>query len=163
MPKVPGPQGAAYEYLNNTGQGYPLMSEDKVAQELIKIYEEMRANGNENSFGQAKVEQAYEALGLTMTEGINVPSIGSLMERVTRSFNEGNDYDWYRKLGRSIEALVGRPNMVEFSVVFGITSAQNPPNKNLIITQRFVKLVYGIIQDTQTIFSSGFTGGHIFF
>ena len=150
MPKAPGPQGAAYEYLNNTGQGYPLMSEDKVAQELIKIYEEMRANGNENSFGQAQVEQAYEALGLTMPEGINVPSIGSLMERVTRSFNEGNDYDWYRKLGRSIEALVGRPNMVEFSVVFGITSAQNPPNKNLRATLEVMNRVRQILASGQT-------------
>ncbi len=149
MPKVPGPQGAAYEYLNNTGQGYPLMSEDKVAQELMKIYEEMRANGNENSFGQAQVEQAYEALGLTMPEGINVPSIGSLMERVTRSFNEGNDYDWYRKLGRSIEALVGRPNMVEFSVVFGITSAQNPPNKNLRATLEVMNRVRQILASGQ--------------
>ncbi len=132
--KAPGPNAETYDYLNQTSIGYPIVSNDKVTRELVRIYEQMRKNGTEGQFGQRQIESVFKEMGVTMPEGINVPDINTLRERIVKSYNEDNDPHWYKRFGRLIQSEVGSANMVEFSTVLAITSGQNAVDSNLIQT-----------------------------
>ena len=132
--KAPGPNAETYEYLNQTSIGYPIVSNDKVTRELVRIYEQMRKNGTEGQFGQRQVESVFKEMKVDLPDGINIPNIDTLRERIVKSYNEDNDSHWYKRFGRLIESEIGSANMVEFSTVLAITSGQNAVDSNLIQT-----------------------------
>ena len=69
------------------------------------------------------------------TDGMFTRSIEDIKDRVIRGWQEmPGQYRWYNDFGAGAKSLVGDPNMIEFSGVFAITSAQQPPRGNLADT-----------------------------
>ena len=69
------------------------------------------------------------------TDGMFTRSIEDIKDRVIRGWQEmPGQYRWYNDFGAGAKSLVGDPNMIEFSGVFAITSAQQPPRGNLTDT-----------------------------
>ena len=132
--KNPGPNSETYQYLNQTSVGYPVVSSDPVTKRLVEVYEAMRRNGIEGQFGQQQIEAIFQDMGVELPDGINIPNIETLRNRIVKSYNEGNDSHWYKRFGKTIQSIVGPANMVEFSVVLAITSGQNAVNSNLMQT-----------------------------
>ena len=62
------------------------------------------------------------------------PSYDSLMADIQESIDRGLNSQWYKEWAVKIPTIVGDVNMNEFSKVFGITSAQATPEKNLKAT-----------------------------
>jgi len=66
----------------------------------------------------------------------NLVDYASLKTDFKEAMESGIDYLWYEKWGTNIPNLVGSVNMNEFSGVFGVTSGQATPEKNLQDTLR---------------------------
>jgi len=87
----------------------------------------------------------FKKLSPRSTKKHSFPSYDSLMADIQDSINRGLDSQWYKRWAVKIPTIVGDANMNEFSKVFGVTSAQATPEKNLkaalgvMITAREVK------------------------
>ena len=66
----------------------------------------------------------------------NWTDYSSLRADIRRAVKDGRDYLWYDRWGAGIPNIVGSSNMNEFSMIFGITSAQSKPEQNLKDTLR---------------------------
>ena len=66
----------------------------------------------------------------------NWTDYSSLKADVRRAVKDGRDFLWYDRWGAGIPNIVGSSNMNEFSMIFGITSAQSKPEQNLKDTLR---------------------------
>ena len=58
--------------------------------------------------------------------------------------------DWYLKIGQEAEAIVGQENMLEFSVLWAITSASTDPETNFRNAIQIMALARGIDPETGT-------------
>tara|TARA_R100000805_G_C3626417_1_gene138250 strand:- start:8428 stop:16875 length:8448 start_codon:yes stop_codon:yes gene_type:complete len=72
-------------------------------------------------------------------------NFAELKQSVQEILDEGNfDPNWYLKVGQEAEAIVGKDNMVEFSVLWAITSASTDPELNFQNTLEVMSLARGI-------------------
>ena len=72
-------------------------------------------------------------------------NFAELKETIQEILDEGNfDPNWYLKIGQEAEAIVGKDNMVEFSVLWAITSASTTPELNFQNTLEVMSLARGI-------------------
>ena len=68
-----------------------------------------------------------------------------LKETVQSTLEEGDfDSNWYLKVGQEAEAIVGQDNMLEFSVLWAITSASTTPELNFQNALQVMSVARGI-------------------
>ena len=83
----------------------------------------------------AKLAGAPKPGNSPTTSSMFTRSIEDIKDRVIRGWQEmPGQYRWYNDFGNGAKSLVGNENLIEFSGVFAITSAQQPPRGNLADT-----------------------------
>jgi hypothetical protein len=86
-----------------------------------------------------KVDLAREEDLSSLDSRVKPRSFAELSEFIEIAMGEAGDQsDWYKQFGEGIRGLVGRANLQEASIVFGITSAQNSTRQNLKDTLRIM-------------------------
>ena len=75
----------------------------------------------------------------------NFRTVGELKKMIQDAINSGEvDLDWYLKIGQQASEIVGEQNMLEFSVLWAITSAGTSPEINFRNAIQIMSLARGI-------------------
>ena len=94
-----------------------------------------------------KVEKTY--LNEKDEEKKAFRNYAELKETVQKMLDDGTfDSNWYLKVGQEAEAIVGEDNMLEFSVLWAITSASTTPEQNFKNALHVMSLARGIDPET---------------
>ncbi len=94
-----------------------------------------------------KVEKTY--LNEKGEEKKAFRNYAELKETVQKMLDDGTfDSNWYLKVGQEAEAIVGKDNMLEFSVLWAITSASTTPEQNFKNALHVMLLARGIDPET---------------
>ena len=73
---------------------------------------------------------------------------GELKQAIQESINSGVNMNWYLDIGREAEKIVGQENMLEFSVLWAITSSSTTPETNFRNAIQIMALARGIDPET---------------
>ena len=111
----------------------PIEEYNKIAERIREITGEKNFSFNEN-YNDDKAFRTY----------------GELKDLIQQSIDSGIDMDWYLKIGQEAEGIVGQENMLEFSVLWAITSASTDPETNFRNAIQIMALARGIDPETGT-------------
>ena len=111
----------------------PIEEYNKIAEKIREITGEKNFSFNKN-YNDDKAFRTY----------------GELKDLIQQSIDSGIDMDWYLKIGQEAEAIVGQENMLEFSVLWAITSASTDPETNFRNAIQIMALARGIDPETGT-------------
>ena len=152
--------GGDVKYQKMTPSNQPLLKVGLPYSEIgLQLEEWFDANGEEAEKASAvkvnnllKKTPTAETLKLDKTyinnkgeEKKSFRNFAELKDTIQDTLDKGTfDSNWYLKIGQEAEAIVGKDNMVEFSVLWAITSASTTPELNFQNALQVMSVARGI-------------------
>ncbi len=106
-----------------------VVSEDEINRSAI--FEELENTlVQKGDISSAEMRSIFKQFAPQSRKFLPIPSYKELKKKVAEAARMGYDHLWYTRWAQKVPLLIGDANMTEFSAVFGITSAQQTPEKN---------------------------------
>jgi len=106
-----------------------VLSEDEINRSAI--FEELENTlVQKGDISSAEMRAIFKQFAPQSQKFLPIPSYKELKKKVAEAARMGYDHLWYTRWAQKVPLLIGDANMTEFSAVFGITSAQQTPEKN---------------------------------
>ena len=106
-----------------------VLSEDEINRSAI--FEELENTlVQKGDISSAEMRAIFKQFAPQSKKFLPIPSYKELKKKVAEAARMGYDHLWYTRWAQKVPLLIGDANMTEFSAIFGITSAQQTPEKN---------------------------------